>query len=212
MFGTAIRSQRLERQFSQEELADRAGLHRTYVSDVERGARNLSLESIERLARALEVSVSALFARAGNGSGPEHLVEILLVEDNAQDAELTRRAFRKAGLTNVLHVARDGAKALDFLFATGAQSHRNHEPLPGVILLDLNLPKIHGLEVLRRIKADRRTREIPVIVLTASDQDRDITACRRLGVANYLVKPVDFSNFSEITPGLEFGWALVKPK
>jgi len=211
IFGAAIRSQRTELHMSQEELADRAGLHRTYISDVERGARNLSLESIERLARALELSVSVLFARAANGAGSEQLVEILLVEDNPHDAALTVRAFRKARITNVLHVAHDGAEALEFLFATGTHEDRAHRPLPGVILLDLNLPKLDGLEVLRRIKADKRTQQIPVIVLTASNHDRDIAACRRLGVESYIIKPVGFQNFSEVTPHLRLDWALKKP-
>jgi CheY-like chemotaxis protein len=210
LFGAAIRRQRIELDFSQEELAERAGLHRTYISDVERGARNLSLESIERLARALEISVSTLFARAGNGTGREQLVEILLVEDDPRDAELTVRAFRKARISNVVHVARDGAEALEFLFGTDADGH-HHRPLPVVILLDLNLPKIDGLEVLRRIRADKRTQKIPVIVLTVSDRDGDIAACRQLGAESYIVKPVGFHNFSEVTPQLRLDWALKKP-
>jgi CheY-like chemotaxis protein len=209
VFGAAVKSQRSELGITQEELADRAGLHRTYVSDVERGARNLSLESIEKLALALELSVSTLFARAGDGA--EQLLEILLVEDNPHDAELTLRAFRKARITNVVHVARDGAEALDFLFATGAHDRRMNQPLPGLILLDLNLPKVDGLEVLRRIKAERRTQQIPVIVLTVSKRDGDISECRRLGVGSYLSKPVGFQNFSEITPNLGLDWALKKP-
>jgi CheY-like chemotaxis protein len=210
-FGTAIRSQRIEQQISQEVLADRAGLHRTYISDVERGARNPSLESIERLARALEVSVASLFARAETRD-TEATLEILLVEDEPEDVELTRRAFRKAGMTNAMYVARDGAEALDFLFATGAHQGRSERPLPAVILLDLKLPKLDGIEVLRRIKADKRTRTIPVVILTGSHRDRDMAACRALGAERYIAKPVDFLNFSELAPHLKFGWALVKPK
>ena len=111
----------------------------------------------------------------------------------------------------LLHVAHDGAEALEFLFATGTHEDRAHRPLPGVILLDLNLPKIDGLEVLRRIKADKRTKRIPVIVLTVSNHDRDIASCRRLGVESYIVKPVGFQNFSEVTPHLRLDWALKKP-
>src|ERR1043165_8267197 len=107
LFGTAIKSKRSELGISQEELADRAGLHRTYVSDVERGARNLSLESIEKLARALELSVSALFERAADPDGAERLVDIMLVEDNDHDIELTLRAFKKANIANPVRVARD---------------------------------------------------------------------------------------------------------
>lgn len=203
-FGAAIR-------ISQEELADRAGLHRTYVSDVERGAPNISLESIDRLAKALELSVSTLFKRAGNGEQNDPFIEILLIEDNARDAALTVRAFHKARITNFLHVVSDGLEALDFLFAMGPQERRRESPLPGLILLDLDLPKVDGLEVLRRIKADKRMRQIPVIVLTASGLDRDITTCRELGVQSYIVKPVGFTNFSEVTQRLHMEWTLKRP-
>jgi CheY-like chemotaxis protein len=207
-FGKAVKDQRFEMRISQEELAHRAGLHRTYISDVERGARNPSLESIEKLAEALELSVSALFARIGRTQKADRIVEILLVEDDPADVELTLRAFRKARMTNRIHIVTDGLAAVDFVFGTGAHANRAGQPLPGVILLDLNLPKLGGLEVLRRIKADKRTRHIPVIVLTASDRDGDITACRRLGCESYLVKPVEFQKFSLVTPRLRLEWAL----
>jgi CheY-like chemotaxis protein/DNA-binding Xre family transcriptional regulator len=211
LFGTAIKGKRSELGISQEELADRAGLHRTYVSDVERGARNLSLESIEKLASALELSISGLFDRAHDGGAPAHTVEVLLVEDEPLDVELTLRAFKKARFTNPIHVVHDGAEAVDFLFASGNYAHRRDLPPPGVILLDLNLPKVSGIDLLRQLKADRRTEKIPVIVLTVSREDRDIAECRRLGVETYLVKPVDFRDFSEVTPHLQLEWALMKP-
>jgi CheY-like chemotaxis protein len=210
LFGTAIKNKRSELGISQEELADRAGLHRTYVSDVERGARNLSLESIEKLAGALELSVSGLFAQAGDGAAVKQEVEMLLVEDLPRDIELTQRAFKKAKFTNPLHVVRDGPEALEFLFATGAYAYRRDLRQPDVVLLDLNLPKLSGFEVLQRIKADPRTRAIPVIVLTASQDDCDAAACRALGAQTYIVKPVGFQNFSEVTPQLQFEWALVR--
>jgi CheY-like chemotaxis protein len=211
IFGKAVKRQRSELGISQEELADRAGLHRTYISDIERGARNVSLESIRKLAQALELSVATLFSRAGNGIENANLVEILLVEDDSNDIELTLHAFHEARISNVVHVVRDGADALDFLFATGAHGRRHNQPLPGVILLDLNLPKIDGLEVLRRIRADRRTQKIPVVVLTVSNCDHNIAECRRLGAASYIVKPVGFRNFSEVTPHLSLDWTLNKP-
>jgi CheY-like chemotaxis protein/DNA-binding Xre family transcriptional regulator len=211
LFGTAIKGKRSELGISQEELADRAGLHRTYVSDVERGARNLSLESIEKLAHALELSISGLFERAGDGGQNEHHVEVLLVEDEPLDIELTLTAFKKARFTNPIYVVHDGLEAMEFLFGGGAYAYRRDLPRPGVILLDLNLPRLNGLDLLRKLKADKRTENIPVIVLTASRQDRDIAECRRLGVQNYLVKPVDFRDFCEMTPHLELEWALVKP-
>jgi len=211
MFGEAIRNQRIRLHLSQEALADRAGLHRTYVSDVERGSRNISLDTIERLAGALRISVSTLFKRAGNGGGQDPFIDILMVEDNPRDVALTIRAFQKARIANILHVARDGVEALEFLFATGAHARRREQPLPGLILLDLNLPKMDGLEVLRRIKADKRTLQIPVIVLTVSDLDRDMAVCRQLGVQTYIVKPVGFLNFSEVTQRLRMEWGLKKP-
>jgi CheY-like chemotaxis protein len=211
LLGAAIKAERSALGISQEELAYRADLHRTYVSDVERGARNPSLQSVEKLAHALEVSVSMLFQRATGGSGAKQLVEILLVEDNSRDVELTRRAFEKMHITNPLRVVRDGAEALDFVFATGKYAHRAEINRPQLILLDLKLPKKSGIEVLQQIKANETTRDIPVIVLTASNRDRDIKACRRLGVERYIVKPVGFQSFSEVTPHLRFAWALVKP-
>ncbi len=135
----------------------------------------------------------------------------MLVEDEPLDVELTLRAFKKARFTNPIHVVHDGAEATDFIFATGAYFHRRDLPPPGVILLDLNLPKISGLDLLRQLKTDKRTEKIPVIVLTVSQHDRDITECRRLGVETYLVKPVDFRDFSEVAPHLQLEWALVKP-
>src|SRR5437762_6059329 len=194
LLGFAIKTERCVQGISQEELAERAGLHRTYVSDVERGARNPSIGSVEKLAKALKLSVAGLFERASNGHGSSDLVEILLVEDDPRDVELTRRAFENARITNPLHVVGDGAEALDFLFATGPYQHRSYAALPQVILLDLNLPQKSGLEVLRRIKADELTKKISVIVLTVSTRDRDINECRRLGAETYIVKPVGFQN------------------
>jgi CheY-like chemotaxis protein len=209
LLGNAVKSARSALGISQEELAARAGLHRTYVSDVERGVRNPSIESVEKLAAALELSLPTLFEKTTHGRN--RLVEMLLVEDNPHDVELTIRAFKKARLANPIHVACDGAEALDFLFAKGRYADRKEAPLPEVILLDLNLPKKSGIEVLRQIKADERTRHIAVVVLTISNRNRDITECRRLGAASYIVKPVDFQNFSEVTTRLSLSWMLIKP-
>lgn len=208
LLGNAIKRKRSALGISQEELAARAGLHRTYVSDVERGARNPSLESVDKLARALELSLPRLLETTGHDPT---LVEILLVEDDPGDIELTTRAFEEARLTNPIHVTRDGVEALEFLFAKGRHADREHHPLPRVVLLDLNLPKKSGIEVLRELKADQRTRDISVVVLTASERDRDINECRRLGAETYLVKPVAFYNFSEVTSRLKLAWTLVKP-
>jgi two-component system response regulator len=218
-FGAAVRLRRDSLGISQEELAGRAGLHRTYISDVERGARNVSLESIHRLAAALEVPLSVLFSRLGETafdktSGPslsaDELVDILIVEDSVDDADLAIKALRDVRMTNRIYVVRDGAAALDFLFCKGAYAHRKRNDRPQIILLDLGLPKIDGLEVLRQIKADSRTRTIPVIMLTGSNRDRDIAASQRLGAEAYIVKPVDFQNLSGVTPQLSLQWALLK--
>ena len=205
--GMAIKTQRASLGISQEELAHRAGLHRTYVSDLERGARNPSIESIEKLAGALQVSVSNLFEGAGNGSSSRQMEEILLVQDNPRDVDLTIRAFKKANMTNPLNVARDGEEALDLVFADANRGSLRRTLL---ILLDLNLPKISGLEFLRRIQAAEQTQDIPVIVLTLSIRDRDIVECRKLGVENYIVKPVDFQSFSEVTARFGLAWTLGK--
>ena len=205
--GNAIKRKRAALRISQEELAARAGLHRTYVSDLERGARNPSLESVEKLARALELSLPMLFQTEGDNQ----TLEILLVEDEPVDIALTTRAFERARLTNPIHVARDGVEALEFLFAQGRYAARQDHPLPKVVLIDLNLPKKSGIEVLRQIKAEQRTRDIAVVILTGSKRDRDVKECRRLGAMAYLVKPVDFQNFSEVTSDLKLGWTLVNP-
>jgi two-component system, response regulator len=219
-FGSVIKLRRSRLGISQEELAGRAGLHRTYVSDVERGERNISLENIVKLAHALEVPVSRLLASKDKALGgkhseqilsPDEMVDILFVEDRADDVALTMDALKSAGFTNRIQLVRDGAAALAFLFCTGQYAYRRPSDRPQLILLDLGLPKIDGLEVLRRIKADPRTNQIPVIVLTASNRDRDIAASKRLGAEAYIVKPVDFQNLSEVTPLLNMGWALVKP-
>ncbi|MEP6670481.1 MAG: response regulator [Chthoniobacter sp.] len=137
-------------------------------------------------------------------------MEILLVEDEPNDIELTQRAFKRARIVNPVHVVHDGMAALDFLFAKGIYADRHDKKPPGVILLDLKLPKLDGLEVLRRIRADERTKNIPVVILTASKFESDHAECRRLGINSYIVKPVDFRNFSEVTPQLQFDWKLVR--
>jgi CheY-like chemotaxis protein len=196
---------------SQEELASRAGLHRTYICDIERGARNVSLESIAKLARALEISAATLFSGEPPPSGfaGEGLVDILFVEDNPHDIEMTMRALK--GITNLVQVARDGQAALDFLFCQGEFAGRQPSQRPQLILLDLQLPKIDGLEVLRRVKSNSHTSSIPVVVLTGSHRDRDIQISKRLGAEAYIVKPVDVSSLAQVTPTLQLQWALVKP-
>ncbi len=135
-------------------------------------------------------------------------VEILLVEDNPTDAELAIRALNKSKIANKLVWVKDGAEALDFIFSTGAYSGRDgHEPK--VILLDLRLPKVDGMEVLRKIKHDERTRTIPVVVLTSSKEDRDVAESYQLGVNSYISKPVGFDEFAKVVSELGLYWLLV---
>jgi two-component system response regulator len=138
-----------------------------------------------------------------------NVVEILLVEDNPRDAELALHALRRHNLANRIHHVEDGAEALDFLFCTGAYATRRIEQGPKVILLDLKLPLVDGLEVLRRVKADSRTRVIPVVVLTSSREERDVVESYELGVNSYIVKPVDFEQFSEAVRQLGLYWVLL---
>ncbi len=141
--------------------------------------------------------------------GSSVIVEILLVEDNPQDLELTQRALAKARLTNHIEVARDGAEALDFIFCEGAHAGRKLENGPKVILLDLKLPKVDGLEVLKRIKDDERTKAIPVVMLTSSREQSDLVESYRLGVNSYIVKPVDFEGFARAIQNLGMYWLLL---
>lgn len=137
------------------------------------------------------------------------LVEILLVEDNPTDAELTMTALKENNLANNLVWVKDGAEALDFLFVRGAYVDRQIEKPPKVILLDLRLPKVDGLEVLRTLKSDQRTKGIPVVVLTSSKEDRDVTESYNLGVNSYISKPVEFDKFVQTIKELGLYWLLV---
>ena len=136
-------------------------------------------------------------------------IEILLVEDNPRDVEMTLRALRKHNLANNVHVVKDGAEALDFIFSRGAYAHRDPNHVPKVVLLDLKLPKVSGLEVLRAIKGDEQTRTIPVVVLTSSQEEKDMVESYRLGVNSYIVKPVDFDKFVESVGQLGLYWLLI---
>jgi len=135
--------------------------------------------------------------------------EILLVEDSQDDLDMTLRALRKANMANHIEIARDGAEALDFIFCEGAHAARKIENLPRLILLDLKLPKIDGMEVLRRIKGDPRTKMIPVVMLTSSKEQKDVIESYGLGTNSYIVKPVDFESFAEAVQRLGMYWLLL---
>ena len=220
LFGTSVKVSRNQLGISQEILAERSKLHRTYISDVERGARNPSLKTILRLAQALEVSVSTLFPAAlqhwrpndprGSDLGP-HSVDILLVEDNADDVELTLHAFKQARFANRIHVALDGDEALNYLFCHEPFAQRQLAEGPQLILLDLSLPTLSGLEVLRLIKGDPRTAHMPVVVLTGSNALADIAECRRLGAVTYITKPLDWHGFGAAIKQINLSWVLLQP-
>ena len=136
-------------------------------------------------------------------------IEILLVEDNPKDLELTLHALRKENLSNSIQVARDGEEALEFLFCRGAYSQRSFDHPPRLIVLDLKLPKVDGLEVLRQIKNDSRTRAIPVAILTSSKEERDLVEGYNIGANSYIQKPVDFNQFRDTVKQLGLYWLVV---
>ena len=136
-------------------------------------------------------------------------VEILLVEDNQDDLDMTLRSLRKANLANHIQIARDGAEALEFIFCQGPHIGRKIEHGPKVMLLDLKLPKIDGMEVLKRVKGDPRTKMIPIVMLTSSKEQKDVIESYHLGVNSYIVKPVDFEGFAAAVQELGMYWLLL---
>ena len=134
---------------------------------------------------------------------------ILLVEDNDDDIELTRRAFDKSRIVNEMVIVRDGQEALEYLFVTGAHAGRDPAIMPSVILLDLNLPKLNGLDVLSRIRAEERTRRLPVVILTTSGEEKDVIGGYDLGANSYVRKPVDFAEFADAARQLGLYWLLL---
>ncbi len=212
--GETVKAMRRRLGLTQEELAWRANLHRTYIADIERGARNVTLRSMESLAKALELSVGELLsnvsvpaARSGGGGTQD----ILLVEDNATDAALTLRAFRLVKVANPLRVLPHAEAAWEYLTGKGGASQVGPQR-PAIILLDLNLPGMSGVEFLRRVKLEPTLRDIPVIVLTVSRHDQVIIECSRLGVVNYIVKPLRFEDFVRISPRLNLRLTLGAPR
>lgn len=139
----------------------------------------------------------------------QNKIEILLIEDNPNDAELTIRALKEKNLANKLVHLKDGAEALEYIFATGVYSNRIVDDSPKLILLDINMPKVNGLEVLRKIRADERTATIPVVILTSSHEERDIFESYKLHVNSYIVKPVEYDNFTNAIAEIGLYWLLL---
>jgi len=218
--GVVVRVCRQNLGITQEELAWRANLHRSYIADIERGARNTTLRTLANLAEALEVTLENLISRAAVPDGPGPRIndkrvpqvtgEILLVEDSQADAALTVRSFKRAKLTNPIRIVHDGEEAMDYLLGTGRYEERRRAR-PELILLDLNLPRMSGLELLRRMKENGVTSAIPVVVLTASRNDHIVIECERLGAENYIVKPLGIESLVRLAPKLNLNLTLGSP-
>ncbi|PJZ52990.1 response regulator [Leptospira adleri] len=142
----------------------------------------------------------------------DDLISILYAEDNAQDSELALRSLKKHNLTNQLKLVRDGEEALEYLFATGRYCERDKTQLPSLILLDLKMPKVDGIEVLRKVRNEELTKLIPVVILTSSAEEKDIVESYRLGVNSYVVKPLEFSKFSDVAAEIGFYWILMNKR
>ncbi|EMM87367.1 response regulator [Leptospira santarosai] len=139
----------------------------------------------------------------------DDVISILYAEDNPQDSELTLRSLKRHNLTNQVKLVRDGEEALEYLYATGRYVNRDKTQLPSLILLDLKMPKVDGIEVLRKVRSEEFTKMLPVVILTSSAEEKDIVESYRLGVNSYVVKPLDFDKFSEVASEIGFYWILV---
>ncbi|MDI7203392.1 response regulator [Leptospira santarosai] len=139
----------------------------------------------------------------------DDIISILYAEDNPQDSELTLRSLKRHNLTNQVKLVRDGEEALEYLYATGRYVNRDKTQLPSLILLDLKMPKVDGIEVLRKVRSEEFTKMLPVVILTSSAEEKDIVESYRLGVNSYVVKPLDFDKFSEVASEIGFYWILV---
>ena len=219
-FGKFVRDERKRIGISQEELADRAGLHRTYVTDVERGVRNMTFESALKLTGALDLSFQNIFGEFGRWNTlhdppparrtTEHApADILLVDDNPKDVELTIMGLQRNALVNRIATAATGEDALQLLHGRANKGDDSPALTPQIVLLDLRLPDIDGIGVLRKIRADRRTHDIPVVILTASRSDLDFHESVSLGISGYLTKPIDWIEFSMMMPKFGFRWMLL---
>lgn len=223
-FGAVVRSQRLSAGLSQEELAHRSGLHRTYVTDVERGARNPSLNSIKKLSDALGMPLGGLFGLVEEADRREHQVsasshqesssqhepaEILVAAENSSDADTVIRVLGENNIASHIHAVRDGAEAMDYIFCTGAYKKRDFLKTPDLILLHLRLSKVDAFTILAKIRDNPLTRPIPVVALGAQS-DQDLARAQQHGVTEFIVAPFDFPKLAHASAQLGLQWMLVK--
>ena len=223
-FGLAVKNLRLEKQMSQEELANRCGLHRTYISDIETGNRNVSLNNITKIARAIGIPLHEMFASverfSRNGKKPitfhspspnrsKQPIEILLVEDDQNFIELILHELQQANINNNITIVRNGEEAIQYLFVKGMNAH----PVPPslrLVLLDLTLPLINGIDVLKRIRQEKSTKKIPVVVMTSSTSISDMEQCKKLDVEGYLTKPFKVTDFVSAMNKIGFNLYLIE--
>jgi len=220
-FGASVRSLRHSLGLSQEALAELADLHRTYIAGIEGGVRNVTLKTIEKLALALQVPSATLLLDAGRQTERSDLInlpafigqyrpmEILLVTEQQAEVKLALRPLQQAPIINPVKVAHDGQEALDLLFHTRCSCDRQSGIRPQLVLLDLPLSKVSGFEVLHRLKADKRTRAIPVVVLTDSKSPKDTAECQRLGAEACIVKPASSESIVAALQKLQLAWLLL---
>ena len=209
--GSVVKERRQELGFSQEELAERSGLHRTYITDIERGVRNITLKSATKVADALELSLTSIFAKVerdhefGSQEGLESL-GILLVDNDPHQLEFMTNALKENGVVNPIFRAKTGGEALELMLGPSQAD----KPRPGVILIDLRLPDMNGFDVIRKLRSDARTKSIPVAVLSSSRSGEEDREGKALGVKAFITKPVYFSEFSVVMSQLGFRWLLTK--
>lgn len=223
-FGMVVKNLRREKQLSQEELANRCRLHRTYITDIEHGTRNVSLKNISKIAHAMDVPLQDVFARVDQYSqdgvhliartqdhsgSPRHPIEILLVEEDQDSIELTLQELHQRNISNKIHIMRSGEEAIKFLY-TGQPEGNTAVHIPKVLLLELELPGISGLDVLEKIRSDKRTKQIPVIAMTSSAAEIDKERCHQLGVEEYLAKPLNIDSFSAVMRRMGFQLLLLQ--
>jgi len=190
-----LKERRVELGVSQAELATRAGLHRTYISEVERGAQNITIETLSKIADALETTVLVLMEDATNASRiSADPIEIVLAEDNPADVHIIERCLKSSKIPNNLTVLRDGKKAIDYLNGEGENKDVR---VPDLIFLDLHLPKINGFEILEQLKSTARLRQVPIVVLTNSESSVDISKCYELYANTFVTKPATQKEFQD---------------